>query len=237
MASRFRESLKDRNVKFQKSFLQKQGIAVREGAVLDPSSPDFDYGEYQKSQAIKYFTGTTPAIASGRYAQSKQAAKSLRQYTSILQQQKKFSPTAESIAEARAGGADPRTIASFVAEGDRLTKEYRTILEKSRGAGIVGSFNSMRAAAIRERGYDVYTGDYFGGKKVEPGRANLSALGTDITEKAKSEGVVQQQLGEIRRKRQTAVESQQQSLSRKRGKVSLLSGQSGGAGFFSGYFN
>ena len=60
LIKRRREEQRLKNIASQKSFLAKQGISVREGAVLDPKSADFDYEEYQKSQAIESFIAAKP---------------------------------------------------------------------------------------------------------------------------------------------------------------------------------
>lgn len=236
-----REKTRLRRIQSQKSFLANQGISVREGAVIDPTKEGFDYGEYQKSQAIKTFISASPSVPGRRgkgdafYAQSKQ--KSLQaQYNRILAQQRKFSPTREAIAEAQAGGADPRTIAAYVAEGDRLTGEYRRILSKANGPGAVGSIYNKRAEVIRETGRDAFIGSFFGGKRVEEGKGNLSFLQEDITQRAKSEGVVQRALGEVRRQRKSLIQGQQQRFEQRSGRRALLSSTAGGAGFLQGYF-
>ena len=241
LIKRRREETRLRRIQSQKSFLAKQGISVREGAVIDPTKEGFDYGEYQKAQAIKTFISASPSIPSRRkqgdaiYAQSKQKALQA-QYNRILAQQRKFSPTMEAIAEAQTGGADPRTIAAYVTEGDRLTGEYRRILSKARRPGATGSSYGKRAEVIRETGRDAYTGEYFGDKKVGMGATNLSLLQEDITKRAKSEGVVQRELGEIRRQRKSFIQGQQQRLEQKSGRRALLSSTAGGAGFLQGYF-
>jgi hypothetical protein len=241
LIKRKREETRLRRIQSQKSFLAKQGISVREGAVIDPTKEGFDYGEYQKAQAIKTFTFASPSIPSRRkqgdaiYAQSKQKALQA-QYNRILAQQRKFSPTREAIAEAQAGGADPRTIAAYVSEGDRLTGEYRRILSKASGPGAVGSMYRKRADVIKETGRDAFIGSFFGGKRVEGGKGNLSLLKEDITTRAKSEGVVQRQLGEVRQQRSSLIQGQQQRFEQRGGRRALLSSTAGGAGFLQGYF-
>jgi hypothetical protein len=241
LIKRKREETRLRRIQSQKSFLAKQGISVREGAVIDPTKEGFDYGEYQKAQAIKTFTFASPSIPSRRkqgdaiYAQSKQKALQA-QYNRILAQQRKFSPTREAIAEAQAGGADPRTIAAYVSEGDRLTGEYRRILSKANRPGGVGSMYRKRADVIKETGRDAFIGSFFGGKRVEEGRGNLSLLQEDITQRAKSEGVVQRALGEVRQQRKSLIQGQQQRFEQRSGRRALLSSTAGGAGFLQGYF-
>jgi len=238
---RKREEQRLKNIASQKSFLARQGISVREGAVIDPKSPDFDYEEYHKSQAIETFTAAKPYRPSRHNTSDAgylrlQERSLMDQYNKILNTKKKFAPTTESIEEAKAGGADPRTIAAYVAEGDRLTKEYERILRMSRKPGAVGSFNSIRAGVIREEGRDVYTGEYFDGEKVGMLRSNLSLLQEDITKRAKSEAKVQASLGEVRQRRKSFTERTQERLSGRSGRSALLSSQGGGAGFLQGYF-
>jgi hypothetical protein len=232
-----KEQTRLRNVKSQRDFLAGQGIAVREGAVLDPISPDFNYGEYQKSQAINQFLDAAPASSAQAKSEGAREQLRLRQYQKILAQQKQFSPTAESIADAQAGGSDPRTIAAYVKEGDRLTAEYRRVLKTAYNSGKgVGNFYKNRATAIRETGRDSYTGFYFDGEKVGMGGSNLSLLKEDITKRAKSEGRVQRVLGEVRQQRKSLIQGQQQRLEQRSGRRALLSSTAGGAGFLQGYF-
>ncbi len=226
-----------RNVKSQRDFLASQGIAVREGAVLDPISPDFDYGEYQKSQAINQFLDARPAVRAQMRSEGAREKARLNQYQKILGQQKLFSPTAQSIAEAQGSGSDPRTIAAYVSEGDRLTAEYQRVLKKaSTSSGALGNFYKKRASVIRETGKDTYTGAYFNNEKVGMGGTNLSLLKKDITERAKSEGRVQGILGEVRQQRKSLIQGQQQRLEQRSGRRALLSSTAGGAGFLQGYF-
>jgi len=240
-AERRRQERKQASVAGQRSFLQSRGISVREGAVLDPASPDFDYAEYQKSQAIKQFIASDPASVTRRkqgdvaYAKAQEQAK-LNQYNRILQQQTKFMPSRESIAEARAGGADPRTIAAYVAEGDRLAAGYKYVLDRKNKPGAVGSFYGKRAEVIREEGVDPYVGDFFMGKRVGMGKSNLSLLEKDITARSTSEGAVQRQLAEIRRQRKSLIQEQQQTFTQRRGSRALLASPAGGSGFLQGYF-
>jgi hypothetical protein len=242
LIKRKREETRLRRIQSQKSFLAKQGISVREGAVIDPTKEGFDYGEYQKAQAIKTFTFASPSIPSRRkqgdaiYAQSKQKALQA-QYNRILAQQRKFSPTREAIAEAQAGGADPRTIAAYVSEGDRLTGEYRRILSKASGPGAVGSMYRKRADVIKETGRDAFIGSFFGGKRVEEGKGNLSLLQEDITTRAKSEGVVQRATRRSSDSNgKSLIQGQQQRFEQRSGRRALLSSTAGGAGFLQGYF-
>ncbi len=232
-----KEQTRLRNVKSQRDFLAGQGIAVREGAVLDPISPDFNYGEYQKSQAINQFLDAAPASSAQARSEGAREQARLRQYQKILAQQKQFSPTAESIADAQAGGSDPRTIAAYVREGNRLTSEYQRILgNAAKRSGMVGNFYKKRASVIRETGKDTYTGSYFNDENVGMGGSNLSVLKKDITKRAESEGRVQRVLGEVRQQRKSLIQGQQQRLEQRSGRRALLSSTAGGAGFLQGYF-
>ena len=242
LIKRRREEQRLKNIASQKSFLAKQGISVREGAVLDPKSADFDYEEYQKSQAIESFVAAKPFNPTRRQSSPLQYEKLkerslMEQYNKILATKKKFAVSGERLEEARGAGSDPRTVQAYVDESNRLTGEYERIQARARKSrGAVGQSYGKRVETIRETGRDLYSGEYFGGENVGMLGTNLSLLQADLEGRAQSEAKIQGSLGEVRQRRKSFIERAQEQLSGRGGRSALLSSQAGGSGFLQGYF-
>ena len=127
----------------------------------------------------------------------------------------KYSIPDTMFAEAAATGVDPRTIESLRKQSDKARDEAIKIRSMSGAPGMAGAVYSSRLRNIGN---------------------TVGLLAADLRGQLKSDVQKQPEFQEIRRRREKAVKQAAIGMTRKRGKASLLSSQSGGAGFFQRYF-